>query len=253
MKLHLEIGNEPYWIDTSQAIDLSMAIKTNGQPQASAWYRDKPKRQAVTLEDWTGSVAEGAAVNFNDLMFNPHAHGTHTECLGHITEAFHSVEGVLKESFFITDVISVTPTKVGNDLVLTAQDILSVISEEAPQAVVIRTLPNSTKKQTTKYDHTHWPFLEPKAAKALAEMGVMHLLIDLPSVDPEQDQGALLAHRAFWQMPDTPRYGATITEFIYVPDAVIDGRYLLELQTAAIENDATLSRPLLYVLQHKNQ
>lgn len=251
MKLGLHLGENAYWIETSQAIDLSIAIKTQGQAQASAWYIDKPTSKPVALGDWMGSVAKGGSVNFNDLMFNPHAHGTHTECLGHITEAFHSVEGVLRESFFMAQLISLTPTKVGKDQVLTTKDLLRELGDEVPQALVIRTRPNTPEKLTTNYDHTHWPFLEPSAAKALAELGVMHLLIDLPSVDPEEDQGALLAHRAFWQIPDAPRYGATITEFIYVPDTLVDGRYLLELQTAAIENDATLSRPLLYALHPK--
>ena len=97
MKLGLHLGENAYWIETSQAIDLSIAIKTQGQAQASAWYIDKPTSKPVALGDWMGSVAKGGSVNFNDLMFNPHAHGTHTECLGHITEAFHSVEGVLRE------------------------------------------------------------------------------------------------------------------------------------------------------------
>jgi hypothetical protein len=39
---------------------------------------------------------------------------------------------------------------------------------------------------------------------------------------------------------------ATITEFIYVPDAIEDGTYFLELQLAPFENDASPSRPVLY-------
>jgi kynurenine formamidase len=99
------------------------------------------------------------------------------------------------------------------------------------------------------YDHKGWPYLSSDAAKFIAELGIEHLLIDTPSVDPEKDQGALLAHKAFWQWPENPRSKATITEFIYVPDRVQDGPYLLEMQTAAIVNDATFSRPLIYALQ----
>ena len=88
-----------------------------------------------------------------------------------------------------------------------------------------------------------------EAADFLTEIGVQHLLIDTPSVDPEKDQGALLAHKAYWQWPDCPRIQATITEFIFVPDQVTDGAYLLELQTAPIVNDATFSRPLIYAIE----
>ena len=68
----------------------------------------------------------------------------------------------------------------------------------------------------------------------------------MPSVDKEQDAGALKAHRAFWGFHDEIRYEATITEFIYVDNQIDDGTYLLDLQVAPIENDASLSRPVLY-------
>ncbi|MGL5889046.1 MAG: cyclase family protein, partial [Bacteroidia bacterium] len=84
------------------------------------------------------------------------------------------------------------------------------------------------------------------AALLLAEMNVEHLLLDLPSVDREVDGGALAAHKAFWNYPENTRRNCTITEFIYVPNDVFDGAYLLNLQTAPIENDATPSRPVLY-------
>jgi hypothetical protein len=76
------------------------------------------------------------------------------------------------------------------------------------------------------------------------------LLIDLPSVDKEKDEGRLLAHRAFWDMDGTPRLDATITELIFVDNSIPDGTYLLDIQTAPFENDATPSRPVLYSLEN---
>jgi len=84
----------------------------------------------------------------------------------------------------------------------------------------------------------------------MASVGIEHLLLDLPSVDRESDGGALAAHRAFWRYPDAPRMEATITEFIYVPDAVVDGLYYLNLQVAPFENDASPSRPVLYPIEN---
>jgi hypothetical protein len=82
----------------------------------------------------------------------------------------------------------------------------------------------------------------------LRNNGIQHLLIDLPSVDREVDEGELLSHRAFWHYPEEPRFNATITELIYVPDEVRDGEYLLNLQIAPFENDASPSKPVLYPL-----
>ena len=97
-----------------------------------------------------------------------------------------------------------------------------------------------------KYSNTNWPYLEEEAANYIREIGVSHLLIDLPSVDKEKDDGKLLAHKAFWNFPNSTRFDATITEFIYVPDHIEDGSYLLDLQIAPFENDATPSKPILY-------
>lgn len=115
-------------------------------------------------------------------------------------------------------------------------------------ALVIRTLPNYIEKRSRKYSHTNWPFLSENAATYIRECGVQHLLIDLPSVDKEKDDGKLLAHKAFWNYPKNTRFEATITELIYVPNSVPDGDYLLNLQIASFENDATPSKPILYKL-----
>jgi hypothetical protein len=57
-------------------------------------------------------------------------------------------------------------------------------------------LPNDTDKLSRKYSHTDPPFGW-RAALFLRESGIQHLLIDLPSVDKEKDEGKLLAHKAF--------------------------------------------------------
>ena len=42
------------------------------------------------------------------------------------------------------------------------------------------------------------------------------------------------------------RADATITELIYVDGAILDGSYLLNLQIASFELDASPSKPVLY-------
>ena len=53
------------------------------------------------MGSWVGSVAEGGDLNFNDLYFNPHAHLTHTECVGHIDSNNSSINSNLKHFFFL--------------------------------------------------------------------------------------------------------------------------------------------------------
>ena len=80
----------------------------------------------------------------------------------------------------------------------------------------------------------------------IVKKGYKHLLVDLPSVDREEDGGKLLAHKAFWQYSDDIREDSTITEFIFVPDEVKDGPYLLNLQIISLEVDVSPSKPILY-------
>ena len=80
----------------------------------------------------------------------------------------------------------------------------------------------------------------------IREMGYKHLLLDLPSVDREEDEGALAAHKAFWNFEQGMRKDMTITELIYVPDSIADGNYFLNLQIASLKTDASPSKPILF-------
>tara|TARA_R110002124_G_scaffold120895_6_gene278957 strand:- start:16300 stop:17046 length:747 start_codon:yes stop_codon:yes gene_type:complete len=234
-----------YTVDLSKPLDISIPLEAS-KNNPLAWYLDAPKIEPVKLDNWVAKVSEGASVNFNNVYFNPHAHGTHTECVGHISEKFYSVNEVLKEFFFLSEVISVIPETLGKDEVITGIQIKSLLAGKRPEALIIRTLPNSSSKRSRKYSHTNWPYLTEDAAQYMHDLGIKHLLIDLPSVDKEKDDGALLAHKAFWNYPKEPRLDATITEFIYVPNKIKDGSYLLNLQIASFVNDATPSKPILY-------
>lgn len=250
MKAQIQIAKKNYSVNFSNPLDISISLKAN-QNNPTAWYLDQPLIEPVKDGDFIGKVSEGASVNFNNIHFNPHAHTTHTECVGHISKEFHSINDNLKTFFFACELITINPEKKDEDLVITKKQLEEKFHRNEAKAVVIRTKPNSEVKKTQQYSHTNWPYLLEEAALYLREMGVEHLLIDLPSVDREKDEGKLLAHKAFWNYPENIRYHATITEFIYVPNHVKDGFYLLNLQIASFGNDATPSKPVLYQLQEK--
>lgn len=247
MKATLKIQEHLVSVDFSEPIDISIPIQ-GSEKNLRAWYLASPVIAPVKMDDWVGSVNEGASVNFNTIEFNPHAHATHTECVGHIAPDFYSINEALKSYFFRAELISVAPENKGKDRIISAKQIMNLLGVNKPQALVIRTLPNTPSKKSRKYDNTNWPYLEEQAAIFLREIGVEHLMVDTPSVDKEKDDGALLAHKAFWNYPNRIRKNATITELVYVPNNLEDGSYLLNLQTAPFENDATPSRPVLYKL-----
>jgi kynurenine formamidase len=242
-------------IDLSKPLDISIPL-TNNDQNPIAWYQNAPEIEPVTMGDWIGKVSEGkSSTNFNNIFFNPHAHGTHTECLGHITRDFYSINQCLKQFFFTAQLISVHPESMGEDLVITKEQVANALGTTLPQAIIIRTLPNLETKLHLNYSNTNPPYLEESAAVYIREMGIEHLLIDLPSVDREHDEGKLVAHKAFWNVKDVnqvngdARFNCTITEMIYVDEKVKDGSYILNLQFASFENDASPSKPILYSLE----
>ena len=238
-------------VDFSKPLDISLSLQ-NTADNPIAWYLEKPQIEPVRFGTWVGSVQKGATTNFNNIVFNPHGHGTHTECLGHITHDFYSVNQLLKQFFFLAKVISIVPETQGEDLVITKNQVENALKNQTTEALVIRTLPNEMSKKSKNYSHTNPPYLHFEAVVWLRNLGVQHLLIDLPSVDREKDEGKLLAHKAFWHLDDVKnvdekaRINATITEMIFVSDQILDGDYLLNLQMASFENDASPSKPVLY-------
>ncbi|MEN2490206.1 cyclase family protein [Flavobacterium sp. B11] len=244
-------------IDLSKPIDISIPL-TNTDENPIAWYIEKPVIEPVVFGDWIGKVSEGkSSTNFNNIFFNPHGHGTHTECLGHITNDFYSINQSLKQFFFMAKLITVEPEKIGDDFVITKEQVRKALSASTSfsvtnEALIVRTLPNQKEKKSRKYSNTNPPYLSEEAAIFIRESEIQHLLIDLPSVDKEHDEGKLLAHKAFWNVKDThnvnpdTRFNATITEMIYVSDEIEDGNYILNLQIASFENDASPSKPILY-------
>lgn len=243
-------------IDTSKGFDISIPL-TNDDQNPLAWYVDKPVFEPVRAEGFVGLVSQGSSTNFRNIFFNPHGHGTHTECLGHITTEIHSINQHLQQSFFTAEVISITPEKVWNDKanvwdeVITKSLLEQAMGKGSVEAIVLRTLPNQLEKKHKNYSNSNPPYLNVECVELLNQRNVSHFLIDLPSVDRENDEGKLEFHHAFWQVPENPQFHKTITEFIYVSDEIKDGNYILNLQTAPFENDATPSRPVLFEIVQK--
>lgn len=255
--IQLKLGGTTYSVDLNTPIDISLSIADGRKKQGpSAWYVSPPRFEAVRGDGFVGKVSEGGSVNFTDVYFNPHGHGTHTECMGHITPEAHSVDRAIRNLIGNTTlipcyVISVEPGENDGDSIITKDSIPSGV--RLPKAVVIRTLPNSESKQTTRWDNSNPPYLDPDFTRELVNQGVEHLLIDLPSVDREVDGGVLASHRVFFGLEEgsEERGYATITEFVFVPNSAPDGMYALNLQVAPLDLDASPSRPVLFKLNNE--
>jgi len=254
MKINFSQNGISYSADTDFPLDISMPLR-DGTEWVNCFYAPPVEFIPVRMGDFVGSTQEGGIVNFKNVRLNPHGNGTHTECVGHIAKEVFTINQCLKKFHFPAQLITVWPSIQENgDRVIMKEMFEGCFPKvKGTEAIIIRTMPNDDLKLTTKHSGANPPFLHHEAMEYLVKQGVRHLLIDLPSVDREEDKGLLLAHHAFWKYPNTvaeKREDCTITELIFVPDEIKDGQYLLHISIASFEMDASPSKPVLYALQH---
>lgn len=241
IKAVIELNGSHFETDLSAPIDLSIPVGRTQSP--NAFYLSAPGYKVVESGGFVGDVTRGGSCNCEDIIFNPHGNGTHTECAGHISKEKIFINDVLKNFFFPALLLSVEP---GNNEINAAS-----IKHKWPddkikyEAIIIRTLPNNDEKRTRNYSGTNPPYFSADAIEFINSKGIKHLLTDLPSLDKEDD-GLLLAHHSFFGEPHKWNLEKTVTEMIFAADNIQDGFYLLNLQICAFESDASPSKPILY-------
>jgi arylformamidase len=247
-------AGQVYTYDPAAPLDISLPLAP-GPEQVSCFWAEPVQFDTIRVGSFVGSVALGGSTNYQRVHVTPHGNGTHTECYGHISpDPAVTLNQCLRRFLFVARLVSVTPQKQENgDFVVMLAAVQAALAAQAPgqalpEAFVLRTLPNEAAKRQRQYSGTNPTYIEPALAQFLVDNNVQHFLLDLPSVDREEDAGQLLAHHAFWRYPAQPRCGATITELIFVPDEVADGLYLLNIQITSLEMDASPSKPVLYAL-----
>lgn len=248
MKINFQRGDKIYTADLSKPIDLSIPLR-DGAENPNCFWAPMPEFSAVVAGDFVGSTAQGGVVNFYNVRLNPHGNGTHTECVGHIAQERYVLRECLRAHHFLAKIVSLYPRKTDDgDRVIFRDQVEEVFAANEAEALIIRTMPNDDGKMRVNWSGSNPPYVHHEALRFLAENGVEHLLLDLPSVDREEDGGQLLGHRAFWQYPEATRTHCSITEMIFVPNEVRDGLYLLNLQTTSLDLDASPSKPVVFVV-----
>jgi hypothetical protein len=270
MLARVAIGARELGIDLARPVSLAVALEFAGaQPR----HFGAPRASSRPLEvaGFAGSVARGASCNCEVMTLIPHCNGTHTECVGHLTREPLDAHRVIPAALLPALLLSVAPEPADTagessspapergDRLITRGALQRAWVHGAPfepQALVIRTLPNGTDKRARDYSDATPAYLSQEAAQLIVSRGILHLIVDVPSIDRAHDQGQLTAHRIFFglprgsvQLPAATRPAATITELAFMPDELADGAYLLQLQAPALGGDAVPSRPLLYRLQ----
>jgi arylformamidase len=262
--LSISINNRFYEIDTGQPLDISIPLDFGGA-QPNAYGVERATSKPCEAGSLVGDTRRGGSCNFEQYKFIPHCNGTHTECVGHLTQKRISIRDCLKDAFISAALVSIAPENAvesgesysmdfgETDELITRKAIEIALQGAESTALIIRTLPNDESKKTRAYVENVPPFFSTEAMHLMVEKGVRHLLVDLPSIDRTFDEGRLSNHRIFWNVEpgsfatnEASFINHTITELIFVPDAVEDGNYLLNLQIAPFVADASPSRPILF-------
>jgi arylformamidase len=265
------VNNSEYQIDTLEGIDISIPLNFHGN-QPNIYDVDKASAKAFDSGEFIGDTRRGGSCNFEEYKLIPHCNGTHTECVGHISDERIYINETLKDTFFLSTLITVSlvraletgdnysPHKVKEDKMITKTSIENALKKLKPEnfeGLIIRTLPNDDSKKSRRYSVNPSPFFSIDAMKLVKELNIKHLLVDIPSVDRARDEGRLTTHHIFWDVKqgshDVDKVSHslnTITEMIYVPDTVKDGLYMLNLQIAPFEADASPSRPVIFRIKN---
>jgi kynurenine formamidase len=249
----------------------SLALELDFDGRAPQWFgAPAPACNALRAGSFNGRVSAGASCNASTFSLTPHCDGTHTEGVGHLTRERHDARDAVPAGYVAALLVTVTPSAAGisgesarpaprhDDLLITQQALAAAWPQGlpfAPAALIVRTLPNGDAKRTRDYTRQGAAYLSLQAAQFLVARGILHLVLDVPSADRADDDGQLGAHRVFFglepgasALASARRPQCTITELAYVPDALADGPWLMQLQIPALAGDALPSRPLLYRL-----
>jgi hypothetical protein len=273
-----EFNGQKYELNLNDGTNISIPVRPNAEDQLQAFVPNF----GATSELVEGGIEKGN-VGFNCDIINsaPHLHGTHTECVGHISNPQHMFDPKLaqnlRHSFLSAALISVAPIKgitsgenytpkwTEHDMAITRTSLEQAFNKEAPyldknmiDALVIRTRPNDPSKRTRNYTtkKTSSAFFTTEAMQYLAEhKNIKHLIVDTISVDRSEDDGKLSNHHTWWNIEQGTNtlnrfninYDRTITELAYIPNSTtegihfIDGLYFANIQPGNFENSDAIT------------
>jgi kynurenine formamidase len=267
--MRFESGGRQYRVDFAKPVSLAIPLDFAG-PQPSCFGAPPAGAQPLRAGGFTGDTRAGGSCNCEVLTLAPHCNGTHTECVGHLTDERVAVSERVPGGVQLAQLVTVEPVAAGDSaedseprpapgdrLVTAAALARSAAANPGPRptALVVRSQ-HGGPPQRHYEGAAPAPYLSRQAAAWLVERGIETLVLDLPSADRADDGGRLTAHRVFFGLPAGSRDAraagrprASITELAWIDAGIADGHYLLDLQIPAFVTDAAPSRPVLYAVQ----
>src|SRR6478609_1311886 len=104
MNSTIQIGGSDYAV--GEFIDISIPLRFNGL-QPNAYGVARASSSPCEAGELIGDTRQGGSCNFEQYTFIPHCNGTHTECVGHITNKRITVRDCLKDAFNLAWLFSI--------------------------------------------------------------------------------------------------------------------------------------------------
>ena len=260
MHITFEWNDRLFSADSTTVFDLSSPIDFSGL-QPTFFGLPRATQVAVHEGGFIGDTDQGGGCNCRQLTLYPHGNGTHTETVQHIKAEGPAPAEVINHVLICAQVISVASTTLAesgesysdwgqpDDLVISRDALVQAAGPSPhPDALIIRALGDEHMSQGANYD-TYWaPYFTYEALDWFHQSGLEHLITDLPSIDRHDDGGELPNHHRFWNSRGA---GATITEMAAIPQTILDGLYLLNLQVPHLLTDAVPCRPLIMPIKER--
>lgn len=265
MNLSVEIAGRTWRFNPEQSTDWTTPVAFSSGGAEAFGLTERHHRAVDVGGGFVLEVAKGASVNCANVTFNPHSHGTHTECVGHITADRRLISEITIAPLLPATMVSVAPVLLsstdegydgshrGDDHVISGalleRALASVTVAGFDQALVLRCV--EAPDASRAWSGTNPPYLTREAIDFLSRGPYQHLITDLPSLDREDDGGGVPNHRAWWGLAAGASESSealfaqrTVTEMAFIGPDQPDGPWLLSLQPAALESDAAPSRLL---------
>jgi len=253
MKISIEHNNKDFIVDTSLGVDISIPTDFKNNIGPKFYDKSPPSVNYYKTSNHEYNLDKNKSCNVPIINLNIHCSGTHTESAKHILKDASPINKIKCPTFIACQLISVLPeqslkeeyhAEIDNkDQLITKEQLMKSLGDNSSfnEGLIIRTMPNGNSKKNRDYNLEEHPFLTNDAILYIEEIGVKHLIVDIPSIDKYDDGGKLGNHHIFFNNKSN-----TLTELAFIPNECKDGKYFLSLNISNFSLDAAPSRPVIF-------
>ncbi|MGH8206959.1 MAG: hypothetical protein ACRETK_09290, partial [Steroidobacteraceae bacterium] len=159
----LDIDGVGLLSDLAAGVSLARAIRFDDGASLHCFGASSARSVPLAVGGFSGRVTQAAGCNCSVLTLTPHANGTHTEAVGHLTALSLDVYRVIPQRLLVAVLMTIEPELAGDsadnsvpapaadDRLITRAALTQawpapLAQRLVPRAAVIRTLPNGPAK-----------------------------------------------------------------------------------------------------------